>query len=450
MSLPDSAIVARRWSRLAMVWALYYLACFTLGQNPKYMQKTIWIGAGLVGLATVPLFWKHVRFRHLPREGVFLGLFWLWTLTGFMYATNMAMFTRYLQLVFELMMIVIFVSLILKHSGAAKWFYFAYLGVAILQVFYGAEPISMEQITQTQGSVDRIASANPVGFNCSLGILGMLALWGETRSLRIRVALAGGGILALYGVVLSASRTAFSALMVIALLWPMLCLVGGARLKMRALVGAVIALVLANWAYQYIIQETYMGVRFTKSTHMEDNSTLARLDLVEIGFKIFFENPIFGCGLGQFGVASGTGFYAHNEVVEILATTGLPGFCLYYSVYVMAWRRLSKSLKYLHAPLTRYRINIARMALLVLLISGALSTPNFLGQTTMFMLGIVVGMAHWAERVARLACLGIRPQPVALPPPGFCGWKTPLGGAIPRPGVQPFTNIQDNNSCAWI
>lgn len=431
--------LTRRWSRLAMVWALYYVVSFTLGQNPHYMQNTIWLGAGGVGLFTVPLFWKHIRLRHLPREGVLLGLFLLWALTGGLIVTDMAMFTRYLKLLFELMMIVIFVSLILKNSGAAKWFFLAYLSVAVLRVFYGNDPINMEQLSQEMGMARRIDSANSLGFHCALGILAMLALWGETKSLWGRTVLAGGGALALYGVVLSASRTAFLALMLIAILWPTLCLVGGSRLKMKAVVGAVIALLLAYWAYQFIIQETNMGVRFMKSAHMEDNSTRVRLDLVLIGLLMFVKNPLFGCGLGQFGVASGTGFYAHNEVIEILATTGLPGFCLYYSAYWIAWRRLSWSLKYILDPLIRYRINIARMALLVLLISGALATPNFLGQNTMFLLGIAVGMAHWAEQIARQTGRrfgqGLVP---GLPAPGFSAQRPAPGWGSPRPSFIPL------------
>lgn len=42
----------RKWSQLAMVWALYFLLAFTVGQIPQFVQRTIWIGAGLVGLAT--------------------------------------------------------------------------------------------------------------------------------------------------------------------------------------------------------------------------------------------------------------------------------------------------------------------------------------------------------------------------------------------------------------
>ena len=165
---------------------------------------------------------------------------------------------------------------------------------------------------------------------------------------------------------------------------------------------------------------------------MEDRSTQVRFDLVFIGLRIFAENPIFGCGLGQFGVASETGYYAHNEIAEILSTTGLPGFLIYFSVYVMVWRRLSRSLEGPCEPLFAYRVNMARMILLIMLVSGSLSRPNFISQDTMFLLALVVGISHWAERMRRMQVRGApAPSPWA---PGFGPPVAAAGFGLPAPG----------------
>ena len=426
----------RSWLRLAMIWALYYLVSFTLGQNPQYMQRTIWYGASLVGLFTLPVFGKYVRLRHLPQEGVLLVLFFLWALLGGVVAVNQALFARHLKLVFEFVMIVIFVSVILKYSGAAKWFYFAYFGVAVLRVVFGEDPISIDQIASTK-TVARIAAANAVGYYCATGIIGILGLMREIKSVWFRALLLAGGGVALYGVVLSASRGAMVALMATAVLWPTLCLVGGSRVKVKAVAGAVLVLILSYWTFQFIVQDTYMGVRFTNATHLEDGSSQIRLELVNDGLQVLAKHPILGCGLGQFGIATGTGFYAHNDFAEIGVATGLPGLFLYYSVYWLAWRRLSWSLRHLRDPLIRYRINMARMMLLILLLSGALSRPVFITQDAMFLVGIVVGMAHWAERMARMAC-GMAPASMtsAMRPVGFSGRRLP-GSAFTIPGIAP-------------
>ena len=446
----EPARTERKWSRLAMIWSLYYFAAWTLGQDDRFTQKVIWLGAAFVGLFTVPMFVRHARIRDIPQEGILLGVFILWSLTGLFEATNLTLFTYYLKLLSELALIVSAVSVILKHSGAAKWLYLAFWGVAVVRVFYGSEPVSMERIIDTR-VVSRIDYANTIGFLCSLGILGLLAFWGETKKIWWRAALVAGGALALYGVVLSASRGAFVTLIATMLLWPTMCMVGASKFKFKAIVGAVVLLFVAYEVYQFIVQNTYMGVRYVQATHMEGGSTQTRFELVMTGFRLFAQNPIFGCGLGQFGVASGKGLYAHNELAEIAGTLGLPGLILYYSVYVVAWRRLTWSLRNLHDPLFRYRINVARMSLLILLISGALTRPNFFAQNTMFLLGMAVGMSHWAERMARLA--GRRPQlasPFGLAsPPGFSLPQPPPGWGMSPAVSPPMANDPATPAPTW-
>ncbi len=102
----------------------------------------------------------------------------------------------------------------------------------------------------------------------------------------------------------------------------------------------------------------------------------------------------------------------------------------YYSAYLMAWKRLSWSLGFLHDPPDRYRINMARVTLLILLMSGALFRTNYMKQDTIFLIAMVVGMAQWAELRARQvlqpgtgSAAGPPPPDAAppgpFPPPGF-------------------------------
>lgn len=45
----DPASAEQKWSRLAMIWSIYYFAAWTLGQDARFMQKVIWLGAAGVG-----------------------------------------------------------------------------------------------------------------------------------------------------------------------------------------------------------------------------------------------------------------------------------------------------------------------------------------------------------------------------------------------------------------
>ena len=407
----------RKWSQLAMIWSVYYLLAYTLGQIPVYMQPTIWFGAAAVGLITFPVFWKHVRLRQLPREVRSLAFFTVWILLGLSVVVNVPLFVSNLKIVVEVVLMVMFISVIIKYSGESRWFYLAFLGVGVWRVFNGDTQIGLDQLEYTRGPVERVESANELGFYCSLGFLSMFALWRETKNFLLRGALIGCGVILLYGIVLSASRGAFSTVLLSVILWSVLCLPSSSRLNVNALVGAFLILFVTYVGYQYVMLLTPMGVRFSNALEMKDTSSQYRFELFLMGLQIFWKNPLLGCGLGQFGIVSGTGFYTHNEVAELLATTGLPGFILYYSVYVVSWKRLSWSLKYMHDPLSRYRVNTARMILVVLLITGALSNPNFLTHGAMFLLSVVVGISLWAEQEVKQARLYSRAitAPLKLP-----------------------------------
>ena len=399
----------KAWDRLTLAWAAYFLAIFTVGTIPAYKALVLWGGGALVGVRTFWMIVRHVRFNQIPRETLLLVCFCGWSFLGVVMATDMAMFSRVIKLTLEMAAIVFFVGTVLMHSGKVQWFYVAFLGVAVWRTLNASQLLSgdagslgLDMLTSQDGAISkRFFEANAVGVLAAIGFMSMLALLRPVRNIWLRGVLIGGGVLALAGVVLSASRGAFVTLIAVSILWPLFCLGGGNRFKLQAILGSAIAFWLAFELFEFIVANTYLGTRFVHTVHMEDESSLARFGFVQIAFRLLWENPFLGVGAGQFGVASGTGYYAHNEFAEIIATTGLPGTLLYYSIYWMSWMRLSWSLKFLRDPDKRYYVNMARVTLLILMISGFLFRPNYQLQDTMFLIATVIGMAHWAERSAR-------------------------------------------------
>jgi O-antigen ligase len=73
-----------------------------------------------------------------------------------------------------------------------------------------------------------------------------------------------------------------------------------------------------------------------------DPSISVRLDLWQVAWQFFLDNPIRGIGLGQF-VATATGFthhiepkIAHNMFLEILTELGVPGLMIFVSIIGVA------------------------------------------------------------------------------------------------------------------
>ncbi|MDC7230366.1 MAG: O-antigen ligase family protein [Sphaerochaetaceae bacterium] len=75
-----------------------------------------------------------------------------------------------------------------------------------------------------------------------------------------------------------------------------------------------------------------------------DSSTATRLFLIDQGKLLFYKRPLFGYGIGTFGILNNSS-YAHNNFIEILVGMGLLGFTIYYSIYFLVIRRLFFKIK---------------------------------------------------------------------------------------------------------
>ena len=67
------------------------------------------------------------------------------------------------------------------------------------------------------------------------------------------------------------------------------------------------------------------------------------------------------------------------------------------------WLRLRRALRRAQDSLVRYRLNFARLLLIVLIISGILFRVQYICIDSMFLIALVVGTAEWAQRQNRLS-----------------------------------------------
>jgi len=76
------------------------------------------------------------------------------------------------------------------------------------------------------------------------------------------------------------------------------------------------------------------------SEHKESSSALRRL-FMQIGIEQFIKTPILGIGIGSTpnltSMHSSHYTYLHNNYVEMLASGGIIGFLIYYSIYYFAF-----------------------------------------------------------------------------------------------------------------
>lgn len=118
--------------------------------------------------------------------------------------------------------------------------------------------------------------------------------------------------------------------------------------------------------FSTVFERFQMSINSITGQGKVDNSTQTRATFFKAGIDQFLKTPILGIGIGNSGYitekATGWFTYLHNNYVELLATTGIIGFCLYYSVYFYiifnCVKMLKKKNKYINIVLIIFLINI--------------------------------------------------------------------------------------------
>jgi O-antigen ligase len=411
----DRPSTGRLWRSLNFGWALYFALMFTVGRYAEYQRAVMWGGGALLAAPTImAMLRKRIG---VPRSTWMLWGFVAWSLLGLAFAPDRSSFWRYMGLILELATIVTLVSLCIARSQRVRVWYFAFLVAGVVSATAGemreAAPLALAGVAiERQGGI--AGNPNALGLVSYLGVLGGGLLAGmERRGWRTALLLTATSLPAI-GVLLSASRAAFLATILTVIGWPIVC--GWRRLRHPWVVAT--GLLLASLAFSgYIVrifESSTMGRRVLRLEEGKDRSARIRTNLAREGLDLAIENPILGVGLGQFAEASGTGLYAHGDWVEVLSTTGVPGFSLYVGGMLVVGWRLFGAVNRFRGTGTEDLVRAALLALLVVLATGAVTWPHSLTIHSMFLLGVVFGTAEMVRQ--RGPVIRARRPDGALPP----------------------------------
>src|SRR5699024_4855189 len=76
-------------------------------------------------------------------------------------------------------------------------------------------------------------------------------------------------------------------------------------------------------------------VNLALGRNVEDTSINTRMRLIEIAIDFFIDKPIFGYGLDSFRLIGPWWIVADNNYLEILVSSGIIGFLIYYSYVIL-------------------------------------------------------------------------------------------------------------------
>jgi O-antigen ligase len=238
-------------------------------------------------------------------------------------------------------------------------------------------------------------NTNSFGVVMLAGIFALAHLWGLKKALLYRTVMLILAIFLASSLVSSASRKSFFALLVFGSLWVWLCYKKKIFRNIVVLILVINGLVGIYYFTNNILENTRLGVRLSHTG--EDSGDKKRFAMYEALPVLLKINPVAGVGLGNFGVhahmKTGSYAYSHSDYVEVATTTGIVGVSLYFSIYIMWWRRLRRLARASYNPEVQYQAKLFQAILLTMLLLG-FGVPNFMQTEQWYWVAAMIGYTY--------------------------------------------------------
>lgn len=358
------------------------------------------------------------RWDALPPEIKLYLAFLAWSLTGLFFADNYELYWIYFTKTYEVMFVVFIILTLVRYYGNLKLmllvFVFASSFVFSDLVIHGEAALSLATLSESTRWEGFSGNPNALGFFAFVGTLGLLMLLDKKPNILILLITAAGSLFLLFVMLGTASRKTFLTTIIFFALFALFV-----SHKKKALNFALIAVVVAGLpvlmgVYNFVMKNTYLGARMEKYSDVsgvEDFETEVRYILYMDGLDVVLHYPIAGVGLGNFIVHNRFGVYAHSDPLEVITTTGIVGFILYYSIYAMVILRLLRVYKITENKQHIYQIRL----ILVFMLSYFfihLGRPGFMQLDSMLVIGTMSGYSLFLADHYEAAAAALRHQQV--------------------------------------
>ena len=237
---------------------------------------------------------------------------------------------------------------LLVWNGTTRFFRIAIVGTALIAS--GMVWIDPRPFTGIDGRVfGPLGNANSFGGMLVVAVIFLFAAIAGSKNTLLRLLYLGGVGALVYMILQTGSRQALAGILIAGLVTLLAYLSRSGRLKLMPLLVAVVILTLsAPIAFSLVSKSEFWFRTVTALNTLEtgniseaDNSLIGRVWLYGRALDVALANPMFGVGLDNFRTAHGAeigrnvGTYSHSNYMEILTGTGLPGFLMYFSIYVL-------------------------------------------------------------------------------------------------------------------
>lgn len=395
ISIQGSSLPRGYWELLLV---LFITSSMTVSFIPGLSKITILYGIIFSGLFLLYFMYHKISLR-LPLEIIIYFVWIIWSLCGLSNVINETWYFTQLMTVIQIGAMIFIVALIV---GLRKNISVIMFGIAIgssilvLHSFYTGEILQFSSVGARVRLESITGNANSFAYHVLFLAVSSLYFWNKKSSFKWRVILSTAVFISLILIVFSGSRKNLIAFFVFIFLWWMIC--ERNKLPRNPLWAYLILIILLGGGYfatDFVMSETNMGYRF-ESNQLERGGS-HRIHMYVEGIQMIKSHPVFGVGLGNYKAHSSTTQYSHSDYIEVAANTGIVGFMLYFSIYLILWLRLNRIKIMTADPQLLYIVGFIKAAVIVILLL-AFGSPKITSKITWIFLSSVIGYSWSIER----------------------------------------------------
>jgi len=116
--------------------------------------------------------------------------------------------------------------------------------------------------------------------------------------------------------------------------------------------------------YLFVISSSDMVI-FQRFSTIESGREI-RLNVLTDALSVFLSNPMFGVGWGNISVHALSSLNSHNDLAEVLASTGIIGFLLYLVTYIIIIIKFKNIYSYRFGLNANDKINFIHITILLI------------------------------------------------------------------------------------
>ncbi|MCF7810503.1 O-antigen ligase family protein [bacterium] len=378
---------------------IFIFSSLIISKQPGLNRITIAIGF----LVSMGYTLYHIATRKTIQTEVLIYLVWVvWASLGAFVCLESGYFW---EKYFTVTMIFIMIFTIAGISFANKDIKLNMISIIISSIFIFLHSYFTEEISGVFDVSARIraggllGNSNTFGISMVYGTFAIMYFWKENLTVAKKWFIYSIVIIFIIGIIASGSRKSFIGELLFFIFWIGFCY---RRIMFRSVIGLIgISIIIVGFyvMVEYTISNTYLGERITdapEAINEREGGIGHRLRFYEMGLGLISENPIIGVGLNQFRFATGTSNYSHSDYIAVAVSTGLVGFAIYYSFYLILWMRLQWIIRRTSNQVILYRVGLAKASILVILFL-AIGVVSYYSKIVWIYLASIAGYTWFIE-----------------------------------------------------